>query len=192
MKHIKIVSAIVLTAGIVAAGMANAATIGGGTITFYGTVKDNTCSVVGGPGTNQGRGSFEVRLDDVNESDLAAAGDTHPGRTFSMLVGSLPEDNCDTTKLARLSFQTLGNINPSTGALENIWTGLGAAATNVNIQLTEEDDTPINLARSYVKDAVIDANGEASFVYKARYLAAGGAATSGQVKADLIYSVDYN
>jgi major type 1 subunit fimbrin (pilin) len=190
MKNMKIASAIAFVLGIAVAGSSMAAD--GGTITFTGSVTDQTCTIKGGSGTDGGTNNFTVALDAAPVSSLAAAGDTAMPKPFSVNIGGEAGDTtCAANTIAHLSFQVASpRIDASTGALTNALTG---EATNTEVQLTDSSGKAINLADpTNNTDVTIPASGPGIINYQAQYLAVGGAATAGLVSTSVVYGVTYN
>jgi major type 1 subunit fimbrin (pilin) len=190
MKHIKLASAIAFVMGIAAAGSAMA---DGGTITFNGSVSDQTCIVKGGPGTDGGTGNFTVALPQTTTGELSDAGKTSSAmQPFSMQFSAgVGTGACTEGTVAHVSFLTSGpRIDPITGALSN---ALSGEATNTEIQLLQADGkTAINLADpTNNTDITLGANGNATLSYNARYLAT-GQATAGLISTSVVYGVTYN
>ncbi len=189
MKHIKLASALVVAMGLVA-GVASAQTANGGTITFTGSVTDQTCTISGGSGTNGGSGNFTVALDSVDDTALAAAGAIANAQPFAVTIGGPGQGSCADGKVATLSFLTSSpQIDAATGALVN---ALSGQATNTEIQLLDSTGAVINLAdTSYSVNSPAIANNTAQINLQAQYYAT-GAATPGLVSTSVVYAIAYN
>ncbi len=193
MKSIKFVSAVAMAAGILAAGGAQAQAIGGGAIDFGGSVIDATCPIRGGAGTDGGDSSFNVALEPVSIGALRKAGDTANHKAFNITIGGPNDGVCENGKLARISFVASGSfIDPDSGTLRNVQAVDFGGAANTNIQVTDGDGKPINLAdpQSGVNSPEI-ANNTTTIRLGARYYAT-GAARGGLVKTRVMYNVNYN
>jgi major type 1 subunit fimbrin (pilin) len=190
MKFNKSALAIALVTAITAAGVTNATTIGGGTITFIGTITDNTCSVEGGAGTSGGLDDFSVTLDPVKAFQLNAAGTTANPKEFEIIVGGPGQGTCVNGKIGSMYFLPESpQVSAVTGNLENT---LPDEATNVEIQLLNKNGAPIDLREeeSSMQSYTIEDN-HAELTYSAQYHAT-GAATPGLIDTNVIYAVDMN
>jgi major type 1 subunit fimbrin (pilin) len=190
MKRMKSACAIALLTTVTAAGVTHATTIGGGTITFIGTISDNSCSVEGGAGTSGGLDDFSVTLDPVKAFSLAAAGATANSKAFNVIVGGPGQGTCQNGKIASMYFLPESpQVSAATGNLENT---LPDEATNVEVQLLNSNQSPIDLRNqeSGVQTATI-ANNTAELKYFAQYFAT-AAATPGLLETNVVYAVDYN
>lgn len=170
-----------------------------GTITFTGDITDTTCTVSGG-GAAQGTGNITVSLPTVSKASLpsgATAGDTD----FSLVLGG--GANCTNGKTASLWIDTTATpaLDTATGALKNQTSG----GSNVEVQMVNPtNNQKIDLGVNTVvhagdttllgsnQPAATIAGNTATLAYKARYLAANAAATSGAVSTYLTYSMQYN
>jgi major type 1 subunit fimbrin (pilin) len=189
MKQIQIAAAIALAMGLGFASQVNAAAVSGGTITFTGSVSDDTCPVQGGAGTDGGKNDFIVALQGVNTSDLAAAGDVAGKKPFDVIIGGAGS-GCDTTKVASMKFlPSSPRVDALTGTLTN---ALAGEATNTNIQLLDSADQVINLADAANESTAAFVGDTATIKYSAQYLAVNGPATAGLVSTSVVYSVNYN
>ena len=194
MKNIKLLSALALSLGVLAAGAASAASSTGGTITFDGVVTDSTCPVNGGVGTDGGAGNFSVRLPQVATTDLATVNAKAGTVPFTIDIGT-PGDTTPCAgagKVARVTFLTSSpNINGVNGMLNN---ALSGEASNVNVQLLSGTGagTVIDLTTQANFDGSAFANGVSKVPFQAQYVAVGGAATAGLVQTSVIYGLSYN
>lgn len=150
------------------------------TITFQGEVTDETCSVT----VNGNDASPVVLLPTVSASTLSTPGDTAGQTTFEVGVTGCTGSETGVT----ISTVFVGNQVTVDGNLGN--TG---SATNVDIQVVDTADTPINFTGGFNGggDLSLEA-GEtsASAIYAVQYYAT-GAATAGTVQASLQYAVSY-
>ena len=154
----------------------------GGTISFTGTVLNETCKVTTGT-ENQ-----SISLDAVTPYDFSAnigATDVNE-KSFSITV-----ENCtvDLDKGLSPEFATTDDVDLTDGFLKNT-----NSASNVGIQLFTDvngTNTAINIASGQIR-ATPSANTPTSFAYKARYYKySTGAATPGAVNSSVIYSLTY-
>jgi len=163
-----------------------------GTINITGEIQGLTCSVSGGPGTAPGTGGdFGVELPTVQTSALTSDGATAGSKPFSIQLGTLGGAACaDGTNAAIVYEATSPMINPATGNLRN--TVSGAHATNVEVQIMDmTNNAPMNLASGTASSQVVVAGNTAVLPFAARYIAAGGAATAGEVETSVQYSVTF-
>lgn len=161
-----------------------------GTVTFTGNISDTTCVVTIADANGSGAGDYTVKLKDVSTSALNAVGKRAGDTDFKFQLSGA---NCTNDKWANVSFERAlsKNIDGTTGNLKN-HTAAGAA-TNVQVGLSDESKNPIDL-RQQITDATKGkkiANNKAEFTYWAQYVATGGAASSGSVNTDVVYSIIY-
>ncbi|RDS82799.1 type 1 fimbrial protein [Dyella monticola] len=190
MKHITYLPAVALAASMVA-GSVSATTIGGGAITFIGTITDNTCSVEGGAGTGGGLDDFAVTLDPVKAFNLDQAGKVAATKEFKVVVGAPGQGTCQNGKVASMYFLNESpDVVAETGNLANKLPE--DEETNVQVQLLDDKRQVINLtsARAGLQNVTI-ANNTAEMTYYAQYYAT-GPATSGLLETAVLYAVDYN
>jgi major type 1 subunit fimbrin (pilin) len=190
MKPFNYVSGMALATALAVAGASHATTIGGGTITFIGTITDNTCSVEGGAGTGGGLDDFSVTMEPVKAFALSAAGATANAKEFEVIVGGPGQGTCQNGKVASMYFLPESpQVDAETGNLKNV---LPDEATHVQIQLLKSDRSPINLDQqaSGEQTATIE-NNTATLSYFAQYFAT-DAATPGLLETNVVYAVDYN
>jgi len=97
-------------------------------------------------------------------------------------------------------FQMGANVDAANGDLKNVDT---AGGSNVHVQLTNDDGTPITLGQSDFaaensKEFDIQpgtptgSNGTATLTYAARYRATAATTTPGSVHTSVVYSLYYN
>lgn len=150
-----------------------------GTITFSGSISDASCTIA----VNNGGA---VTMPPVSATTLASTGATAGGSPITVELTDAGGGKC--TGAAKLAFDG-GDIDYVTGNLKN--TAVTDAASNVQIQLVNADDTAIKLGdQSTVKGSSIVGN-KASLQYKAKYIST-GAVTAGAVQSTVTYSVAYN
>jgi major type 1 subunit fimbrin (pilin) len=164
-----------------------------GTITFTGTISDATCIVTGGgeTGAESANGSFTVNLKPVSTTALSAAGKKAGDTPFHI---SLSGANCPNGKFANVSWERASstNIDNATGNLKN--STASGSATRVQVVLSDDSKQAIDLRVPVTNPSAgkAIANNTARFDYWAQYIATGGAATSGTVNTDIVYSIIYN
>jgi major type 1 subunit fimbrin (pilin) len=171
---------------VTAAALAASAQASDGTITINGKITSQTCTIAG----NGAGKSFTVTLPTVAAGALAVAGDV-AGRT-GFTIGL---SGCS-TKSGNVSafFEPGTSIDSTTNRLKNT-SGDKDAATNVQIQITNSDGTPIQIGQAgdqKAATATVDSTlGAATMNYAAQYVAT-GASTSGAVSTSIVYSIRYN
>jgi major type 1 subunit fimbrin (pilin) len=194
MKNTKLASALAIAMGLAAVGTASAQSSNGGTITFLGTLTDSTCTVKGGAGTDEGTGNFTVTLDDTPASALSAANSTAAPKTFNVEIGGEGETTCGATSSGGSVVATMTfGITPATDTNGNLNNILVNEATNVQIQLLNNDSSVINLsqANAGLQSATI-INNSAQMQYTAQYFSAEGGATPGKISTNTVYLIAYN
>lgn len=179
MNKILLSAAIIASLGI-AAIAPQTARAADGTITFTGKVVANTCvfSVGGGGASNT------VALPVVFTTALATPGATAGTTNFSIGV-----TGCDTNLASVQAFFSGANIDASTGNLTNTGT-----ATNVEVQLLNGGTAmPLNAGTASGQNSPVGtlSGGATTLNYAARYIAVGGAATSGLVNTSVAYTMTY-
>ncbi|TCM69170.1 major type 1 subunit fimbrin (pilin) [Acinetobacter calcoaceticus] len=155
------------------------------TVTFQGEVTDQTCQATINGGTNG-----NVLLPTVPSSSLAADGQKAGLTPFKIEV---TDCTAPTTEALKINTRFLGHAVTTKGNLGNM--SEANAATNVAIQVTEKNDGIKAIKFNGVTDvAGLElAVGETSTSHEfaAQYIAEGGAATAGTVKAVLEYTLNY-
>lgn len=180
MKKITALAAL-LSAAFVSSAMAH-----DGTITFMGKVVAQTCSVT--TGTN---GNLTVTLPTVPAQSLANAAATTGLTPFSInLTGCATGVNGATQ--VKAFFEPGADTDFDTNNLKNNQVG---GASNVQIQLLNSDGASTILlgkdaAGQDVQAETIGAGGDATLRYMAQYYAT-GAATAGDVRATVNYTIAY-
>jgi major type 1 subunit fimbrin (pilin) len=194
MKQIKLASAIAFAMGIAAAGSASATD--GGTISFTGSVTNQTCTITPGGDVRGSDGSnFTVVMSEATTAELNAAGQTS-AQTFPFSLSFSPGEGgtpCAAGTVATISFVSGGGtVDTTTGTLKNTTTGAGYAA-NANIQLLSGTGagTVINLANANSTSVTLGVGGLGQLNYQARYFAT-GVATPGLVQSNIAYTATYN
>lgn len=158
-------------------------------ITFRGSVSSQTCDIKVNESTT---GSPIVLLSPAKIADLATAGNTSTPTTFKLTLTGCTAPPTGSSGLVIKTRFASNNVDTS-GHLENIITG-SSAATHVAIQLLDPEDTPIDLSTGKaIAKAFTLAAGETSgeAQYTAQYIATGGAATAGDIEANVQYSIIY-
>jgi major type 1 subunit fimbrin (pilin) len=175
--------ALLATALIVSAPRSDAAN--DGIIDITGRIVATTCQVDGKP---PGGGAVKaVALGSISAGALAKLGDTAGDRGFVIRIGG--NDECANDITAKIRFDPASPaLDRTTGRL-NVDAG-DTAATNVQIQMTNQDGTPINM---YTEDSqgvkVTDHVAEIGLI--ARYYSMGGV-TSGTAASRVGFQVVYN
>jgi major type 1 subunit fimbrin (pilin) len=174
-----------LVATMAAVGFAPTAQAVDGTINITGKVVPQTCKVGGSAfGTPVTK---TVTLPQVLASDLAAAGDTSQKTTFTLAISG-----CDTALGSVQTYFSGTNIDASTG---NLKLTSSSPATNVQIQLLNDSDTPMPLngadATAQKSQVVALSSGAATMSYSAQYVAVGGAAGAGSADTSVEFTVNY-
>ncbi|TCM69174.1 major type 1 subunit fimbrin (pilin) [Acinetobacter calcoaceticus] len=169
----------------VSALLAPLATFAAPTVTFQGEVTDQTCEASINGGTNG-----NVLLPTVPSSSLAADGQKAGLTPFTIEVS-----NCTAPATSALKINTrfLGHAVTTNGNLGNIAETNPAA--NVAIQVTEQADG----VKAVSFNGVTDVAGlelpvgetSTSHEFAAQYIAEGGAASAGAVKAVVEYTLSY-
>lgn len=165
-----------------------------GTITFEGTISEATCEISGGDDTTPDQGpDFTVTLPKVNVVTLneatAGTGDT----PFHI---KLSGSNCTNGKIANVVFEKAASttIESVYGGLVNNVAASAGGAENVLVRIknTADNSNTLNLNNANTShQPVLIASNAATFSYSAYYYALNAAATSGDVKAELVYSISY-
>jgi major type 1 subunit fimbrin (pilin) len=148
-----------------------------GTIDITGRITTTTCNVEGLP-PGGGGAKKNVALDTISAGALAAVGQTYGDRGFTIQVGGNAECENDTKVKVR--------FDPASPALDRLTGRLNVdagadAASGVQIQIANDDGTPIHL---YTEDSkvVVVADNKAQIDLIARYYRSGevaaGAANS--------------
>ncbi len=160
-----------------------------GRIIFNGALTGQTCTI--GPNG----GSFTVTLPTITTANLK--GSPYAGATnFSIQLTQCPSGiNSFVT-----FFEAAANVDLATGKLKNTDTGTGAA-TNVEIALTNADDTPIDLTKPTTMQGVqsvpIASSGPSTAHFIAKYFDSSPVGnttgpTVGSVRSYVDYSLVYN
>lgn len=166
-----------------AIGAALPAAAQNGTINFEGSVTATTCSITwpgGGTGTDT-----TITLPTVPVSALATAGDNAGRQPIRLTIGGT-DAQC-TSGSAALELNPARTANQTNGYLNN--TATATPATNVQIALRDGNDAPIDIALPW-RSEEIDLSTTRDIEFSAEYRAS-GAATAGNVAADVGYTMDY-
>lgn len=151
-----------------------------GTITFTGQIYANTCTI------NGGSNNFTVSLPSaVSSTQLDAAGKTAGRTAFQIALTNCP---------AATNVHTFYEPGPTTNGAGRLINTDAAGATNVEIQLLNDDATVIKAgfadSLQDSKSVGLDANA-ATLSYFAEYYAT-GASTAGAVTSSVSYTIVYN
>jgi major type 1 subunit fimbrin (pilin) len=159
-----------------------------GTITFNGTVTDTTCSVSAGGSAN---GDKTVTLPTVSKASLSAAGMTAGVSAPADLKFTLSGCTGSATKVVA-RFEAGPTVDATSGRLVNQASTGGA--TNVQVELLNKDQQPINVTTNSNNDVVTNgaaiAGGTANMNYYGRYYAT-GVAGPGTVTTSVQYTLQY-
>ncbi|WP_017901654.1 fimbrial protein [Pseudomonas asplenii] len=158
-----------------------------GIINFNGVVRDITCTIEGeAPGG--GTVVKNVDLGGVSAARLANAGDRANLTGFSIRVGAPGETTCTNGRTAMVAFDpTSPAIDVDTGRL-NIDDGADAAS-NVQVEVTQRNGTPIHVYTEKSEGVVI-ADNQAVIPLAAQYYAT-GTAGEGLVATRVGFMVEY-
>lgn len=169
----------------IAAFAPQAANAADGTITFNGAVTGATCTI--NVGTASGGLSPTIVLPTVATTSLATAGQTAGATAFSVYLTACPV--APALQKASVNFEAGANVNAA-GRIIN--TGATVpVATLVDLQLTDGGSNPIVIGTGPVPTTYATfASNAATFPYFVRYYAT-GAATAGNVKGTVQYSIVY-
>lgn len=189
MKHIKLAAAAAFVLGIGAAGSASADQ---GIVRFHGKVGDQTCVVEGGNGTDLGGPNrVTVILDDVQQSQLNAAGATAGAKPFTLEFKNGENGmSCATADLSSGTFRFLGRSQPVDGFTGNLNNSLVGGAQNVQLQLLTEDGNPIDLRDHAPENVAFEDDEIAKLHYQVQYIAT-GVATPGDVESHVLFETTY-
>jgi|SRR4051812_31557261 major type 1 subunit fimbrin (pilin) len=156
-----------------------------GTIDITGRITATTCLVEGKP-PGSGAVTKTVDFGDISAGNLAAAGQTSGDRGFQIHIGGNAE--CVDGGMAKIRFDPASPaLDRATGRL-NIDAGTDAAK-NVQIQIANQDGTPINMYTEDSQGATIAGN-EAIIPLIARYYSTGKAekgAANSRVGFQVVY-----
>lgn len=170
-----------------------------GTITFNGMVTGQTCTITG-----NGMGKdFAVTLDNVPTSALATDGQPANVRNDTITFVLTNCANNGATPAAngavRVRFEGGPTVDPVTHRLINT-TGANFAQ-RVQVGLINSDFSDIQIGGAQTTGnpykaitgdtSATPSTGTATVVYGTKYVATGGAATKGQVRTTVQYSLDF-
>jgi len=180
MKHI---ARAALVGALVLVGSAHASD---GTINITGKVVGNTCTIT----TNSTGGSVNVPLPTVATGNLASADKVTGTTPFS--IGLECNDGATTpaavTGPVKAYFEVGPNVDVATGRLK--LTGATGVATNLQLELLNEDATSIKIGDPSTIKGTTFASGKATLNYKVQYHAT-GAVAAGSANSSVTYSLDY-
>jgi major type 1 subunit fimbrin (pilin) len=152
-----------------------------GTINFTGQLQSSTCSVSSASQT------LSVTLPTLATSALAAGVGTVAGSTpFSIAI-----TGCTSGSTATTYFETNANVDQSSGRL-NLATG--STATGVQLQLTNSNNSVINLAKPSGSQNVVAAaitGGNATETFAVAYYATSATVGAGSANSNITYSMVY-
>jgi major type 1 subunit fimbrin (pilin) len=150
-----------------------------GTITFAGKIVANTCTIastsVGGSGT----ASFTVTLPTVAAGALGTTAGTVAGTTpFSINLSA-----CTSTGTVKTYFEPGATIKANGH--------LTAGLANLDLQLLNAGQAPIDLSTQAGTTTATIATGAATLNYFAQYYNTGGTVATGNVASSVNYTVVY-
>lgn len=170
----------IVTAALIGLGVySSCAMAADGKITVTGNIVAQTCNIAGTSGQN-----VTVTLPTVGASALASSGQTAGATPFAINLSNCPSG----LKNAQTRFEVGPTVNPTSGNLLNS-TGAGSA-TNVEVQLLNNNFNAINLSTNANSQVVPISGGSATMGYYAQYIAT-GAAGAGSVNTSVQYSMTY-
>ena len=181
--HKTFIAASLLVSSLAAGSTASAAN--DGIIDITGRITSTTCEVEGQqPGT--GGVAKSVPLDTISAGALGQVGQTYGDRGFMIQIGGNPECANDTTVKVR--------FDPASPALDRLTGRLNLdpgtdAASGVQIQIANDDGTPIHLYTEDSKSVVVVDN-KAQVDLIARYYRSGDV-TAGAANSRVGFQVVY-
>jgi major type 1 subunit fimbrin (pilin) len=174
-----------ILAALIAVPVGVASAANDGTIEITGRIVATTCQVEGKP-PGENAANKLVALGDISSTVLATAGQTAGDRGFSIVIGGNSE--CTDGASAKVRFDPASPaLDRETGRL-NVDPVVGAA-TNVQVQITEQDGTPINMYTQDSKPVTISGN-VAKVELMARYYSLGnitGGLANSRVGFQIVY-----
>ena len=166
-----------------------------GLVSFEGKITSQTCKING----LDKKADLTVKLPTVSASALAATGDKAGATQFEFKL----TECTNATGTAYPLFEPGATIDAETGRLKNSGSGPGLAK-NVQIELLNEDKSPIDLSKeadaqnvsvatleSKISGTPPQTTGEATIKLFAQYVATGGAAVAGNVNTTVQYAMVY-
>ncbi|ABE37014.1 fimbrial family protein [Paraburkholderia xenovorans LB400] len=153
-----------------------------GTITIDGEIVDVTCTV----SVNGGGSANIVTLPTVSKSQLPAAGATAGATDLTIGLSACPASYAS----ARPFFEGGANVAPNF----NLVNQASSPAANVQIQLTYEDGTQLQVGNAASQQAAAATpinGGTATLHYSTQYYAAGAAAGAGDVQGTVTFAMNY-
>lgn len=168
------VNKIVIALGMVmAAGAANAADQGHGTITFTGSITDSPCSITAET-ANQ-----TVDLGQVSSTALKSGQTSSPKAFFIQL------EQCDTSSLSSVATTFTGAADASNPDM----LGITGSASGAGIVITDGSGTPVKLGTASDAQTIGDGSNKLSF---SAYLQANGASiTAGDYSSTADFTLAY-
>lgn len=155
-----------------------------GTITFNGQLVSNTCAV------SAASKAMTVTLPTLAVAAFPTAGTVGGNTAFSMDVTGCPASITTATTY----FETNPDVDASTG---NLKPSAAGSAAFIQLKLTNQNGTPIDLSKSKglqgVVPATVSALGAATARFAVEYVAVGGVPTAaGTANSSITYSMEYN
>jgi major type 1 subunit fimbrin (pilin) len=165
-----ILTASSVVVALVVVPLASALAANDGTIEITGRITATTCQVEGKP-PGSGAAMKAVDFGEISAGNLAAEGQTAGDRGFQIHIGGNAE--CIDGGMAKVRFDPASpSLDRATGRL-NI-DAVADAAKNVQIQIANQDGTPINMYTEDSQGATIEGN-SAIIPLIARYYSTGKA-----------------
>lgn len=173
--------AILAMSAMSAANAASTTTVTGGTIHFTGEVVDAACSV------SPQSADQTVPLGQVRAATMKTAGATANPTPFNIIL-----QDCDTTVSTNAAVSFYGPATAAGDALSvSSITTPGAAATNVGIQIIDQNEQVVKPNSDIPSSAFTLIDGTNTLPFKAQFLSQGDA-TAGAADADATFNVVYN
>lgn len=150
------------------------ATISEVNIELTGNIIDTSCII-------SGSSEKTVELGKWATKQLPTAGSSTQAVAFTLQLTSCPSGSA-----VVIFTGTPDNVNPELLALNG-----SSTAQNVAIEIRDKDRSRLPLQQQS-QDVSIDANGDASLLFYANYIATGGNITAGSANGDVTFSITYN
>jgi len=172
---------------VLALGAVGTASAQSGTITFNGNVTATTCEVQF-PGNGGAVSDPTVTLPIVTAASLSQPG-IAAGRKPVMIQIGTSTAPCSIGNTVALELNPTRNAQLTEGRLTNL-APVDSAATNVVVALRDANDAEIDLRVPWQSARETFDNGIATIAFSGEYYAT-GAATAGEVTANVQYTLDY-
>ncbi|WP_320408289.1 type 1 fimbrial major subunit FimA [Klebsiella aerogenes] len=157
-------------------------TVSGGTIHFTGEVVNAACAVA------PESADQTVPLGQVRAASLADAGSTANPTGFNIKL-----NDCDTSVSTTAAISFYGPTTAAGDALSvSSITTAGAAATNVGIQILDQNSQVVSPNTDVPSSAFTLIDGTNTLPFTAQFISTDGGATAGAADADATFNVAYN